>query len=359
MNYNHQKNNSKLIIKKGIKYYLKGKNLLNENKEISNLYFKKSLDCFQQLDDKKKNKYKDFINETETECNNFIKITNKNIFDLIDEGSIDQIKKLKLNEFDIVKDGLTPAHHCIKAGDLNCLKVLLKKGISIDTINKNGHTLLDYACLEKDPNAIEFLMNHGADMEKHLFFRKDIKLILNKSDIDLAIIMKLILLNYDENIEIEKTKFLFNYIQKDENIQIKFYNQDNPKELKFEHLIKGLETVLLGFSESKSETYIQILKEELEYDLKNKLGCPDKKLDIILINLVPFIEYPFKISSRFILSLEIKYLLKKLLRKNYSDNIELKKKLLNEVWKSYINTNIVKEDYIGIITNQWISKINL
>lgn len=359
MSYNQQKNDSKYIIKKGIKYYLKGKNILNQDKEISNLYFKKSLECFQKLDNNKKKKYKDFIHDTETECNKFIQITNKNVFDLIDEGNINEIKKLKLKDLDLIKDGLTPAHHSIKTGDLKCLKILLKKGINIDIVNKNGHTLLDYACLEKDPNAIEFLINHGSNMEKHLFFRKNIKLILNKSDIDLAIIMKIILLNYDENIEIEKTKFLFNYIKKDENIEIKFYNDDNSKELKFEHLIKGLETILLGFSESKSETYLQILKEELSYDLKNKLGCPNKKLDILLINLVPFIEYPFNISSRFLLSLEIKFLIKKLLRKKYSNNIELKRNLVNKVWKSYISTNIAKEDYIGIITNQWISKINL
>ncbi len=354
-----QEINNKTIIKKGIKYYLKGKEKINEDKELSNLCFKKSLEYFQRVDQQNKIKYKDFIDETETECNKFIKLTSSDIFTLINEGNIDAIKNIKLEELNVKKDGLSPAHYSIKTGDLNCLKILLKKGVSIDTINDNGHTLLDFACLEKDPNAINFLINHGASMEKHLFFRKNIKLILNKPDIDLAIIMKIILLNYNESIELDKTKFLLDYIDKDQNIQIKFYSLENSEELKFKHLLKGLEVLLLGFSESKSKTYIEILKEELDYDLKKKLGCPSKKLDIILINLVPFIDYPFNISSRFLLSLEIKYLIKKLLRKKYSDNLTLKKKLLNNVWKSYINNDIVKKDYIGIITNQWISKINL
>ena len=257
------------------------------------------------------------------------------------------------------KDGLTPLHYAIKTGDLNCLKILLKKGGNIDEVNDQGHTLLDFACLEEDPNAISFLLNHGADMKKHLFFRKDIKLVLNKSDMDLAIIIKLILLNYDNSIEFEKTKFIFDYINPEEDIKIKFYNENNFSPIKAIHLIKGLEVLLMSMSEDKSNTYLSIIKDELNYNLKKNLGCPNEKIDILLINLVPFIEYPFNISSRFLLSLEIKYLIKKLLRKKYDNNLILKKNLLNEVWKAYINNNIVKEDYIGIITNQWISKINL
>ena len=125
------------------------------------------------------------------------------------------------------------------------------------------------------------------------------------------------------------------------------------------NLLKGLEILLSGLEDSKTDTYLSIVKEELEYKLKNKLGCPDEKLDILLINLIPFINYKFNLSSKFLLSLEIKYLIKKLLRKKHENNLDLKKNLLNEVWKSYINNKLHKEDYIGIITNQWISKINL
>lgn len=355
MNYNQRTENKK-IIKKGIKYYLKGKKFIDD-KEISNLYFKKSLEYFNKI--KKKDKYKQIIEETETECSKLLEQTNKDIFDIIEEGDILSIKNIKKADLKKKKDGLTPLHYAIKTGDLNCLKILLKKGGNIDEVNDDGHTLLDYACLEEDPSAISFLLDHGADMKKHLFFRKDIKLVLNKSDMDLAILIKLILLNYDNSIEIEKTKFIFNYIKPVEDIKIKFYNEENPTNLKFIHLIKALEVYLMSISKDKSDTYLSIIDEELKYNLKSNLGCPDEKIDILLINLVPFIDYPFNISSRFLLSLEIKYLIKKLLRKKYDNNLILKKKLLNQVWKSYINNNIVKEDYIGIITNQWISKINL
>ena len=34
------------------------------------------------------------------------------------------------------------------------MKELLKKGGEIDLVNKNGNALLEYACLQKDPNFI-------------------------------------------------------------------------------------------------------------------------------------------------------------------------------------------------------------
>ena len=356
MSYSHNVDNKK-IIKKGMKYYLKAKENLDKDKTISTLYFQKSLECFDKI--KHENKYQKLILETETECNKFIKLSKnkKNIFDLIDEGDIKSIKNVKLEDLDKKKDGLTPYHYAIKNGDLKSLKIFLKKTGKIDQVNDNGHTLLDYACLEKDPNAISFLIEHGGDMKKHLFFRKESKLFLNKSDIDLAILMKIILINFDESTEIDKTKFILDYIDSDKSINIR--NFDSSEYYTTNDLLKGLEILLSGLEDSKTDTYLSIVKEELEYKLKNKLGCPDEKLDILLINLIPFINYKFNLSSKFLLSLEIKYLIKKLLRKKHENNLDLKKNLLNEVWKSYINNKLHKEDYIGIITNQWISKINL
>ena len=170
-----------IYIKQKITYGNKLKDFrkdINEDKEISNLYFKKSLEYFNKI--KNKNKYKKFIEETETECTKLLEQTNKDIFDVIEEGNILSIKKIKKAELNKKKDGLTPLHYAIKTGDLNCLKILLKKGGNIDEVNDDGHTLLDYACLEEDPSAISFLLDHGADMKKHLFFRKDINYQLQK-----------------------------------------------------------------------------------------------------------------------------------------------------------------------------------
>ena len=51
MNYDQTTENKK-IIKKGIKYYLKGKKCIDEDKEISNIYFKKSLEYFNKIKNK-------------------------------------------------------------------------------------------------------------------------------------------------------------------------------------------------------------------------------------------------------------------------------------------------------------------
>jgi hypothetical protein len=356
MSYNQNVNHKK-IIKKGMKYYLKAKENLEKDENISTLYFQKSLECFNKIKNQKK--YKQLILETETECNKIIESKNKknDIFDLIDKGDIKSIKNIKIKDLNKRKDGLTPYHYAIKNGDLKSLKIFLKKTGNIDQINDYGHTLLDYACLEKDPNAISFLIEHGGNMKKHLYFRKGSTLFLNKSDIDLAILLKLTILNFDESTEIDKTKFILDYINPNESIKIKNFNQNDFYTTN--DLLKGLEILLSGLDNNKTNSYLSIIKEELEYKLKNKLGCPDEKIDILLINLIPFIDYKFNLSSKFLLSLEIKYIIKKLLRKKHKNNLDLKKNLLNEVWKSYINNNLQKEDYIGIITNQWISKINL
>ena len=57
--------------------------------------------------------------------------------------------------------------------------------------------------------------------------------------------------------------------------------------------------------------YINIIIEELNtYNEYNKTTkCSYNKVDIILLNLVPFINYPFNISSIFLIKNEIKHLI--------------------------------------------------
>jgi hypothetical protein len=109
------------------------------------------------------------------------------------------------------------------------------------------------------------------------------------------------------------------------------------------------------------ETYLNIIEDELKYSLKNKLlGCPTNKVDILLVNLVPFIKYPFNLNINWILSLELKYIIKKNIKnKNLIDSNEIKKNIVDELWDKYIKTEIVEEDYLGTIISQWITKIKV
>lgn len=353
-------------IKKGFKSYLKAKELMDNDPVKSILYFKQTL---KYLNNCENNKYKDIISKTLTECDKLmsqsiestfmidnVKIPESKvkIFNLIEKGKINDIRNLKKNQIEFKsynKDGETPLHLCIKMGDMNLLKVLLKKCGDIDITNKKGNTLLELACLENDPNAISFLLLHGADMKKHLYFRNgNRKFVLNKSSIDLANIMKIILNYYKDDTDIGDLEFVLNYIDKKELIGL-----DN---LDLEYLLKGLANLLDSLDNESKQTYLNIIREEISQHLINKLGCPENKIDLLLINLVPFIDYPFNLSIKFLISLEIKFLILKVLKKNYSKiSSKTFNKLIEILWKKYVNPKIISSDYLGICTHELFKKI--
>ena len=306
---------------------------------------------------KKYNKYDDIINQTESECSRYLKENlNKQIdlFKLISNGNTNTFNNLNLNQSDFNKfndEGLSPLHYCIKMGDMKILKKLLKLGGRINQIDKNGHSLLEYACLEKDPNSIQFIILHGGDMKKHLFLRDGVKYNIKNNDIDSAIILKSLILQKKNEIN-DELIFLYDYFEKDELIGIDDYT--------FQDILKGITEIFKKIPKHYATNYLDIIKEELKYDFKNKLGCPNKKIDIILFNLVPFTNYPFNVSSEYLLINEIKYILTKVFKNNFENiNSSNSKKLINVLWKKYINNNLYTYDYIGILTNQLISKINL
>ena len=124
-----------------------------------------------------------------------INIQNENeLFEIIETGNIDRMKKysfgdIKFNIFN--NQGFTPLHYAIIFGDTSFIKYALKLGACIDQTNVYGHSLLEFACLEKDPNMINFLITYGADMNKHLYFRKgNNKLISNYDAMDILILYK-------------------------------------------------------------------------------------------------------------------------------------------------------------------------
>ena len=90
-------------------------------------------------------------------------------------------------------------HQCVKLGDTTILNIFFKKGLKINNVC-NNYTLFEFACLQKDINVITFLINNGADLQKHLYFRKDTKKMdINVDDIDLLILIKILLFNSIKN----------------------------------------------------------------------------------------------------------------------------------------------------------------
>jgi ankyrin repeat protein len=355
-------------LKKYYKSFLLGKQHFENNKETACSYFKKSLILLDEL--KKSDKYNDLVKETETECKQYLtksieyyldsEISVKNninyteLLNSIEQGDVDIIKKYNYNDIDWIKliDNQTLLHHAVKYGDTGFLKNAFKLGALIDTPNGHGHTLLEYACLQEDPNIISFLINNGANMQKHLYFREGKFKYLNlTSSIDNAIIIKHIISSdsLDINMSISnRINNLSKYFELENLIGINDFT--------FADLFHGLTLLLTGFEVTSANTYLNIIEEELSYSLKNKLGCPKSKLDILLINLAPFINYKFNITSEWVLSMEIKYIILKLI--NYK-NVKIKNELVDIIWDTYIKSNLVSKDFIGTLISQWIIKIKV
>ena len=348
-------NKDEEILKRALGLYVTGKNHYNSiNKDDikkADSYFKQSLEILNDLKKINNTNFQQLIQTTEADCIKHLK-PNINIFDLVSRNDLIRIKEIEhINFRELNSIGNTILHHAIDVGDTGILKEILKKGGMIDTVNGNGHTLLEYACLKKDPNLITFILSHGANMQKHLFFRKGAtRYYLNKTDIDMAILLKLIIINSLNKTEYTSFKFLDKYLNINELVGLdKFSVKD---------LMIGLHYMFNGKESYK--TYITILEEELiEFDRQNGPGfvkCIYNKIDIVLSNLVPFINYPFNIASIFILKNEIKLIIKNIIKKN---NKDFKNILMTQLFESYIQTNLFQEDYIGIIVYNILSKIKL
>ena len=338
-------------LEKALKLYLIGKKNINSDNPRSLSYLKKSIKNINII----KNKFKDItdekltiINMTETDCKKILE-NYENVFELITKNDIHSIKKIiNFNFKEINNKGNTLLHHCINIGDTAILKELLKRGGCIDQVNGNGNTLLEYACLKKDPNIIDFLINHGANLKKHLFFRKkDNKLYLNKSDIDCAILLRVIINNSENNNEYLQFKFLKEYFSWNELIGLEKYT------------IKDLCIGLSNMFKNKESynSYKNIIIDDLNnFKINNNHKNSINKLDIVLFNLIPFISYPFFFFlNSYIIKNELKYLVKKIL-KNSKTSDDLRDILLNNLFDIYIKTDLYQRDYIGILIYQILNK---
>ena len=352
-------------IKKCLKSYLTGKKYFDTDKNKAFEYFKQSLKYLSMIEDKEK--YKEILKDTETECTKMITITVEqsieksvpqesqfNLFNLIEIGNVDELKKIKSHHlnFHIYDEiGNTPLHKAIKFGDTTFIKCCLKLGCPIDIINKGGFSLLEYACLEKDPNMINFLLKNGSDMNKHLFFRDGEKKNVQKQNyIDIAIIIKLILLHEPIN-DIKDIKFLFNYFN--ENDLIGF------NEITYNEFLKYLQSLLNKLSLESKESYLSLIRDELVFPLKSSLECPNNKLELLLVYLVPFIDYNFNLSIDWCIHIELKYFFIRLLKESKKINEKEKNIVLTYVWDNYVKTNLIEDDYLGNLILQWVSKIKI
>ena len=380
-------NNKKVL--KCLKSYITGKKYYESDIDKSFEYFKQCIKILNDLKDKNikiTDNLVEIIDETETECSKYLTLAIENsidkpqikrvksydsdneLFELIEIGDIDRLKEYKYGDvdFNIVNEyGLTPLHYAIKYGDTGFLRQSFKLGAGVDQTNKFGHTLLEYACLEKDPNMISFLSAYGADMKKHLTFREGKKYFNKSNQIDIAILEKKILESSNKNNwKIKYLHFVFDYIKPTELIDIDYCNSTNSTlsdgNITFEKLLTKLDEMIDSFNKDSRETFISILKEELSYDISFKLGCPTKHIELILYNIIPFMESEYNLKLSWLISLEVKYLILKILRNKIRINTNsLKTELAELLYLSYIKPEIIPDGLIQIIVLQWIYKIKV
>ena len=146
-----------------------------------------------------------------------------------------------------------------------------------------------------------------------------------------------------------------------EILDIQYEDSKEPEnKLTISSLVEKLDKLLDCMKKEARTSYIDIIKEELSYDLLNKLGCPSKKIEILLYNLVPFIGYTVDLKVNWLLALEIKFMFLKILKNKKRINIkELKEDLHKLLYDSYLKSNIIPKGLIDITVLQWIHKINV
>jgi hypothetical protein len=133
-------------------------------------------------------------------------------------------------------------------------------------------------------------------MKKHLEFRKGNKYINNYNSIDIVLLLKIIMDIKSNNSNNDYLKWIYKYIDSNIILDIK-YNNNN---ITFNNFIIQFNYYLDILIDEYRECYLNIIKEELEYNLQNNLNCPNNKIELILYYLVPFINYKFNLNLRWL-----------------------------------------------------------
>lgn len=361
-------------IKKCLKSYLAGKKYYNSDVNKSVEYF---IQCIQFANYyKKKHNNSDIttlLDETKNDSYSYITFNINNLFtckslsidknDLflcVETGNINLVKSIKCGELDLNiynENGLTPIHYAIEYGDTKFIKHCLLLGANIEQINSDGYTLLEYACIKKDPNIISFLLEYGADMNKNLEMRKDKNYINNSNYLDFSLLQKFIITS-SKNITQSNNNY-FDFIDKYDidltnTINIK---HNNGNDIIVEYLITSLNKILDNIDDNSRNTYIEIIKEELSYSVENYIYCPTNKLEIILYNLIPFIQYNQLLRVKWLFYYEIKNLILLLIKNNTNITLmSIGQHLRNNMVNSYVDTNILPYGYIDIIISNILNR---
>ena len=284
----------------------------------------------------------------------YIKLNNKQIdkiFDLIYKGDIDTFKKdygynyESFNYFN--NNGLTPMHYCIKCGDIIFLEELLNLGGNININNSDSNNLLEYACINEDPNFTEYLLKYYHNIKKVIYFRKFKEYKSSNINMDVSIAQIYIFSYHDKNHKIEYLNWLIDILPNKINISHK-------EKIDMMYFIESLDNLLKVIKTDYRNTYIDIIKEELQYPLVYNLGCPNDTMEIITYNLIPFIYYEYNYTPEWLLNLEIKFILLKFIKDdifNYKDNLR------KYLFKKYITPEIVNKVYIKLILFKWFNII--
>lgn len=275
------------------------------------------------------------------------------------EYCVKNINKVFYN-FNVYNNNITPLHKTIYNGDTNFLKCLLIMKGDIDIHDNNNNTLLEYACIQNDQTIIEFLIQHGADIHKHITLRKNEKCIYKSNEIDIALIELFIINKYLNIYNIHAYKHTNKYNYKYLAFVSKYINLDSNLEIDYKNVCKKLHLIIIidilldNMDISYSNEFVKIIKEELQYNLLIDLCCPSNKLYILLYNLLPFINYDTTISLSWLIHQDLKntLLLSDFINKNIKDEFK------NIVYQKYSNTAI-KKKYLKILIQQYFYKLKI
>lgn len=283
------------------------------------------------------------------------------IFTLIKHGDLKALEtwveaKSPINWKIYDKDGRTPLHLAITQGDLSICHLLLKNGCSINIPNLKGLTPLEQACINHDPNLVNFMISMGASVKKYVALRDKSKgVLLFDDDIDFVLCLKEIL-KYepiDWYAWILKENQKFKIIDSDKINDILNWPLWEKKvgwgEWKWNEIINHYAGFIKNYP-----GLIPIVLDELNYETKDLISCPSN----ILKGLVLFTwfchNFQFNCSSSWVINHELITLASHYYNK-YND--EWKDKFLEKIENDYVKTGLYSEDYLGILVSPWLNKL--
>ena len=268
-----------------------------------------------------------------------------------DISSFTKTTSYDYNNFNYYNDsGLTPMHYCIKCGDINFLHKLIEYGASIDICNKDSHNLLEYSCINEDPNFTDFLLKYNEDISKTICLRKFREYSNRNYNIDTTLVQIYIINYFVKEHKIKYIQWILDILPNN----LKLYK--NNEIISSHKFVSSLDNLLNVIKTDSRNSYLKIIKEELSYPLKINLGCPFDIMEILLYNIIPFICYEHNYTPDWLLNLEIKIILLKFIK---DDILTYKNNLREYLIEKYINSKILNKQYLKLILLKWFNILEI